>query len=293
MKDREKDYGEAIELEESERIRQNCIHFLELQKSHHAATFEIDECIAWLEKQRDIDKLIKELGKYKVKYTQEVLEKHINSVTVPFKSTDWYISKMDGKIHNIYGSNKLDLEPIKEEKVNKVEPKFKIGDWIVYNRTDNSREIMQIHDIRDNRYYFTDNIHFSWSIKECDEKSHLWTIQDAKDGDVLFQDLMSGKTFIYNGINPDMAILYSFIINNDGEDVLPYHIGEPNTGIGYVEENKNIIRPATKEQRSILFQKVHEAGYEWNDKRKKLRKINQKRKNYGTVYRQKQSRRHP
>ena len=41
------------ELKESEdeRIRKNCIHFLELQKSHHAATFEIEECIAWLEKQ--------------------------------------------------------------------------------------------------------------------------------------------------------------------------------------------------------------------------------------------------
>ena len=42
------------ELEESEdeRIRKNCIHFLELQKTHHAATFEIDECIAWLERQK-------------------------------------------------------------------------------------------------------------------------------------------------------------------------------------------------------------------------------------------------
>jgi hypothetical protein len=41
------------ELKESEdeRIRKNCIHFLELQKTHHAATFEIEECIAWLEKQ--------------------------------------------------------------------------------------------------------------------------------------------------------------------------------------------------------------------------------------------------
>ena len=40
----------------------------------------IDDCIAWLEKQRDKDKLIQELGEYKVKYTQEVLEKHINSM---------------------------------------------------------------------------------------------------------------------------------------------------------------------------------------------------------------------
>lgn len=31
-----------------EKIRKNCIHFLELQKKHHASTIEIDECIAWL-----------------------------------------------------------------------------------------------------------------------------------------------------------------------------------------------------------------------------------------------------
>jgi len=34
-----------------EKIRKNCIHFLELQKKYHASTVEIDECIAWLEKQ--------------------------------------------------------------------------------------------------------------------------------------------------------------------------------------------------------------------------------------------------
>ena len=52
-------YGNGIierifpELKEcdDERIKKNCIHFLELQKQHHAATFEIEECIAWLEKQ--------------------------------------------------------------------------------------------------------------------------------------------------------------------------------------------------------------------------------------------------
>ena len=33
---------------EDERIRKNCIHFLELQKGHHADTSEIDNCISWL-----------------------------------------------------------------------------------------------------------------------------------------------------------------------------------------------------------------------------------------------------
>ena len=39
------------------------------------------DTIACLEKQRDKDKLIQELGEYKVKYTQEVLEKYINSMS--------------------------------------------------------------------------------------------------------------------------------------------------------------------------------------------------------------------
>lgn len=34
-----------------ENVRKNCIHFLKLQKSHHTAILEIEDCIAWLEKQ--------------------------------------------------------------------------------------------------------------------------------------------------------------------------------------------------------------------------------------------------
>lgn len=40
-----------------------------------------NELVAWLEKQRYKDKLIQELGEYKVKYTQEVLEKYINNMS--------------------------------------------------------------------------------------------------------------------------------------------------------------------------------------------------------------------
>ena len=40
-----------------------------------------NELVAWFEKQGDKDKLIQELGEYKVKYTQEVLEKHITSMS--------------------------------------------------------------------------------------------------------------------------------------------------------------------------------------------------------------------
>jgi hypothetical protein len=152
-----------------------------------------------------------------------------------------------------------------------IEPKFHEGEWVVSNRyTSKPFCITKICDT----YYLVDSDSFIPFEQESDWR--LWTIQDAKDGDVLFQDLMGGKTFIYNGVNPDMAILYSFIISNDGEDVLSYHIGKPNTGIGNIEENKDIIHPVTKEQRDLLFQKMQEAGYEWDANKRELKKMEQK-----------------
>ena len=167
------------------------------------------------------------------------------------------------------------LEKQGEQKpADKVESKFKVGDWIITNKN----HIWYVDETPETTSYLYRLINQYGKVEVAefevvDNAARLWTIQDAKDGDILFQDLMGGKTFIYNGVNPDMAILYSFIISNDGEDVLPYHIGKPNTGIGNIEENKNIIHPATKDQRNLLFQKMREMGYEWNAKKKELRKI--------------------
>ena len=63
------------------------------------------------------------------------------------------------------------------------------------------------------------------------------------------------------------------IISNDSKDVLPYHIGKPNMDIGTIEENKNIIHPATKEQRDTLERVITNAGYRWNANKKELKKI--------------------
>ena len=156
------------------------------------------------------------------------------------------------------------------------ETKFHEGDWIVNN---NSGGVCQVTEIRDDEYCLWPldaEIMGYLRIIDVDNDYHLWTIEDAKDGDILFQDLMEGKTFIFDGINSDMAILYSFIINNDSKDVLPYDIGKPNTGIGTIKENKNIIHPATKEQRDLLFSKMKEVDYEWDADKKELKKIVQK-----------------
>ena len=46
--------------------------------------------------------------------------------------------------------------------------------------------------------------------------------------------------------------------------------------IGTIEENKNIIHPATKEQRDTLERVITNAGYRWNANKKELKKIEQK-----------------
>ena len=282
-------YFPELKKSEDERIADEIIQFLYLPHPQFVGKRNYEEWIAWIKKQgkpnpysgvsfdynghtwgmcaRDNGVEIGVDGELKAFLSLEksfIFPKHPQSELAP----------------------KSAVEAIKEEKVdnaNKVEPKFKVekdkwyvcisqfGNCIegrVYKATSDSRIIDDFgteYDIHSDAYkYF-----------------RLWTIQDAKDGDILFQDLMGGYTFIYNGTNTDTAMLYSFIISNDGEDVLPYHIGKPNTGIGCIKENENIIHPATKEQRDLLFQKMREAGYEWVFEKKKLEKKLPKGEDYG------------
>ena len=145
----------------------------------------------------------------------------------------------------------------------KVEPKFKVGDWVVYNRNDHSREVIQIYDIRDNRYYFNDNIHFSWSVKECDEKSHLWTIQDTKDGDVLVAS--DDSVFIFAWVE-GYGCIHHIALANDG-------VLKINPRLISAWESVRGVKPATKEQRDQLKKAMLKDGYKWDADKKELIKL--------------------
>jgi hypothetical protein len=90
----------------------------------------------------------------------------------------------------------------------------------------------------------------------------LWTIQDAKDGDVIFYD--EGWTCIFKCIH---GIWYSShcFITTDGE----FHTGYER----HVVDSTINAHPATKEQCNFLFQKIKESGYKWNAETKTLEKI--------------------
>ena len=150
---------------------------------------------------------------------------------------------------------------IEEQKpADKVEPKFKVGDWIT-----NSIETVQITGYDIDYGYQVD---YKGKLQHRDtdiieKEYHLWTIQDAKDGDVLVDRYgnigIFEKTFgfdwdsyCYLGCNGD------FMYNKVGgsHDLVDTY-------------------PATKEQRTELFLKMHEAGYEWDAAKLELKKIEQ------------------
>ena len=97
---------------------------------------------------------------------------------------------------------------------------------------------------------------------------HLWTIQDAKDGDVLYhKSPLTGIEYIVmsRGVNDYGGIDSYFRYNTS------YGFG---INIPSVLISKGVnFAPATKEQRDLLFSKMKEAGYEWDANKKELKKL--------------------
>jgi hypothetical protein len=156
-----------------------------------------------------------------------------------------------------------------QKTTDKVEPKFKVGDWII-SRTDaiimqivNNKNFYESIEISGQRRTDTYN-YLEWDFR-------LWTIQDAKDGDVL---AVENRPFIYNGeCNPLSVGGYCGITNNG---ILKIYEKSPGYGSKGWTMFDGDIYPATKEQRDLLFSKIKEAGYEWNVEKKELKKIKQK-----------------
>ena len=160
------------------------------------------------------------------------------------------------------------LEAVNEEKVDNqncvkstdnIEPKFQVGEWIT-----NGNAIYHISNIRDDGFYCFDYGPSSDMIQYIDNTCHLWTIQDAEDGDVLYS-LDSKQPFIYKDRLQFSQARGYCCINKFGEFAVWY------TSKCVICTDKYI--PATKEQRDLLFAKMHEEGYEWDEGKKELRKI--------------------
>lgn len=154
-----------------------------------------------------------------------------------------------------------------EENKSVDKPKFKVGDWILNDVC----FPLQIASIRDGMYVFTEGDAISVSF--VDEHLHLWTIQDAMDGDVLMTTKTRNCPFIYRKTDYNNNLAYYYAGINGSGDFCEgcikrtlYHFGPLS----------NVV-PATKEQQDLLFAKMKEAGYEWDGNKKELKKIEPKK----------------
>lgn len=142
-----------------------------------------------------------------------------------------------------------------------VEPKFKVGDWVAGIDDEGDMATEKIVSFSHNKVLLvdTDGCRTEYPKTEL-SNFHPWTIQDAKDGDVLvYQDeiflveLVGNNSVLYHCCFDGELVVHSFYALSN-EDLLHVH-------------------PATKEQRNLLFTKMKEAGYKWDTDKKELRKI--------------------
>ena len=150
---------------------------------------------------------------------------------------------------------------MKQETFNKVEPKFKVGDWVTDGYLHN-----KITDVLEDRYIVETKFAKRSTIPFKRENNyHLWTIKDTNNGDVIAAEPIEGypSSFIAIYKKQDEGDFDSYcFVGFDGK----FYKGEN----GHSTEE---IHPATKEQRDLLFQKMKEAGYEWDAEKKELKKI--------------------
>ena len=152
---------------------------------------------------------------------------------------------------------------VEQKPNNNVEPKFHEGDWITNG--DYTWKIVEVKPL-DYILQSQDGNIVDDTISHVDEQFHLWTINDAKDGDVLADD--DNNIFIFDGTVEKGKYPFAYCgLTAQGFD--SYDIRLPFT-------HDNNIHPATWEQRNLLFKKMKEAGYEWDSEKKEQKEIDPK-----------------
>lgn len=254
------------EESEEERIRKEISTYLKSVVANKGYGDSIIESwIAWLEKQGEHSNFLSKIqvGDKVTRNEDGVLVnlsqlKRIAKPAEEYNITGIGSKNAQGKLGEMI-KRKLEMEKQGEQKpVDKVEPKFKVGDYVVGKYISG-----YISEVRDDCYLLD---YQGFSIDKQDNY-HLWTIADAKDGDVLadgnlpfiFKKIDSMMhSYAYCGISVDDG----FKIESDGES------GEWT----WMQD----IKPATKEQRDQLENAMADAGYTFDFDKKELKEIEQK-----------------
>ena len=256
-----------------------------LRKSNEQFKDQFMCAIVWLEKQCGITKLSEEEQN---KFAKGVLTRCALSF-IDYLDTHKYEGKMcvsNGEcedIENAFHNAMWDrlhryyckyIENQSEQKsVDTVKSKFKIGDWIVCEVTGSVYQIKNCIENLSNHKYGYDLTNGDYIGSDEVNHYHLWTIADAKDGDVLLFEGYYNSIVLFQGIgiNGEGRINYHCKCDLDNYS---FGIQENVACLGTIEKNAEQYHPATKEQCDLLFAKMQEACYKWDAEKKELKKIN-------------------
>lgn len=190
-----------------------------------------EEMLAWLDNQAEKEKFIeKELGNihgYREEALGRLQELEKQCLQNPSES-----------------SEEVELIPDTDK------PKFAVGAYV----TDDGETYFHIIGYANNTYQLetVDGTSSNFRQEFIEKKYRLWSIEDAKAGDVLAarECLVLFKEI--DGLNIKCYCTYHFM----------------NTPMFHVDtlQNKRAFCPATRKQQLLFFQKLKEAGYEWNKK---------------------------
>ena len=282
----------SLDNKEDDVRRRSTIQVLEYARSLDAynqyGKADIDKNIAWLEKQ----------GKQASSQTNERAWLYLVSDVLTWKDgigqylDDPRVQELAKRLCSEYAqklynpsilSNSSNTGKNKQKSSGEIEPKFQPGNW--YRCTKNFVGKGVTFD-RNTAYYCTQEgclqdeygCHIA-IVKDLYDIFKLWTIQDAKDGDILAiswwedKDLWE-KIIIFKKYHSDgVKGLFS----------MPCVEGYGNTfkngKLVFKEEVPYYSRtwtcklhPATKEQRDTFVKAMNDAGYEWDTEKKELNK---------------------
>lgn len=257
--------------DENERIKKALIEYIKKMSGDYIYGIPVEDTINWLDKQGEPNPY--------------------SGTSFEYNGHTWGMCARDGGVEISYDRNlkaflsseksiiypnnhsrestapESVMEAVKEENVSNSAKedklKFKIGDWIVNPKG----EALHITDIDGSCYVFNNNKSHFWITCYCDQQCHLWTIEDAKDGDILCTYECDEPKIIFTlkgTPKKHYALRYYSYYN------LMYPHLEPESDGGGLAPEDGDVKPATKWQCDILRQKLKDAGYEWNSENRKL-----------------------
>ena len=266
-----------LAVSEDEKIRK-AIGYAIGQSTHSDGTLingvSSEEALDWLEKQGEQNPV------------PDWMPKFLDELRLKKNYFDWDEHKaIEGGILAIIKwmkPNYFNGKDSEQKSADKVEPKFKVGDWIVESTYASTWLITKVFTTEENvtAYNMINQEGRTLTIgsHNIDYHYHLWTIKDAKDGDVIV-DKSDGVIGIFQSIghHPDGGSFndpsYCFLHcrYDDGYFYADFEHGN-------TIDSDDLI-PASKEQRDTLMKAMSDAGYAFDFEKKELKKIEEEEYN--------------